>query len=201
MDRYYKGQILAFKYDNPTSNIISCYMGHYYTHVGIVTKVRNNEVMIQEAMGTFRLEKYKQKGLFSKIRFFLKTRKLFGGQVSTNTYTIEFLDSLYDGCRLKVMDFRVPTNSKFDDLISKYEGIPYDYLSVFNLAVRKISLLFNRSERSIENTAKRMFCSEHCMRILVLLKGLNMLEQLNKTDAEQVTPQDISNLFDKIKYR
>ena len=194
-----EGQVLNFKYNNPVSNTISSLMGDYWTHTAIIYKVEGDNIEIIEAMGTYRDEKYNPKGIYKKIKFLLKIKQLFSGKVNINTYSREFLSRLHKENRLKIMDFKADTSNLVLKL-NAYQNIPYDYFGVFNIGIKKILSLFGKTYSGDIESSKKLFCSELVGRYLNDTTNFNILDLANKKSFEEVRPQDISLVYDKLKF-
>jgi len=192
------GVVLNFKYDNPVSNTIGSIMAHYWTHTGIVVKVQENDIYVLEALGTYREDKYKPSG-FSLV-FLSKIRTLFGGKVTVNKYPRSYLSKLHSENKLKVMDFKMKTDSEFADLVTHYNNKPYDYFGAFTIGLKRLLKFFGRNYQNDKNTLNKLFCSELAARFLHDLTDFDVLKLANKESFEEISPQDISLIYDKLKF-
>jgi len=201
--KYY--QVLNFRHNNPISKTISTVMGHYWTHSGIVVDIRGDEIGVLEALGTYRDEKYEPKGIYKKFKFLFKIKILFSGKTAVNYYKKTFLERLFEEKRLKVMDFNIdPKNIVYNRpllILQEYIGLPYDYFSVFSIGIIRILSLFGKNYENHTKTAKKLFCSELVARIIKKYTNYNVLEELGYSSYEEVTPQDISILYHKLKVK
>ena len=196
-----KGNILNFSYDNPVSNTIKTVMGHYWSHTGIVVKVEGDHVHILEAMGTYREEKYVPRGFFSKFKFLWNLNQLFGGKVSVNVYSKIQLTRLLTQNKLKIMDFKLDSESTaFEGLVKYYENAPYDYFGAFRIGIKRVLKFFGRTYSSDKETLKSLFCSELGARFIIALSDIDFMKMVNKETPEDVAPQDISLVYDRLRY-
>jgi len=194
------GNVLNFKYNNPVSNTISSFMGDYWTHSAIIVQIKENDIYLFEALGTYKNEKYKPSGIYKKFKFLLKVKSLFSGRVNINKYNKNSLIKLLDENKLKVMHFKINDFSNFNTDVTLYNHKQYDYFSTLSIAIKRLFSLFGKNYTNDKKTTEKLFCSELVGRILNNSTKFNILELANKKSFEELTPQDLSLVYDKLKY-
>lgn len=187
-----KGMVLNFRNNNIFARTIQMGMGHYYSHSAWVRNIKGTKVYIQEALGS-------------------KTKR-----VTTTEYSVRDINQLFKENRLHVMDFRIQPDARFENYCKLLEGVPYDYYAIGELAIARLMALFGLNpERFLEwsifgkakmklnpyfSSEKRVDCSEAIARGIAKLTHINVLEVLGVDKFEQVTPQLISVLYEKLKH-
>ena len=194
-----KGVVLNFKHNNPVSNAISSVLGNYWTHSGIIVNIQGDKVFIMEAIGTYNDDRFNQKGFKATLRFIARIKEMFGGKVLINSYDKKYLSLLHDQNKIKVLDFNIDTKY-LDDQVTQYKGTKYDYFGAFSIGIKRVFSLFGKNYTNHKNTTKKLFCSELCARMIDINSEFNILKSTNRKSFEEVSPQDLSLAYDKLKY-
>ena len=97
------------------------------------------------------------------------------------------------------MDFGIKNNKEFRNYVNESEGKPYDYFNTFFMLITRVLSIFGINFDRDRKTAKKLFCSELVGRGLNCFCKIDVLKELKKNSFEDVTPQDISNLYNKLK--
>lgn len=192
MDINFKaGQVINFKNRGFFSKTIAMGLGNYWTHTGWIHTVKGDKILIQEALGS-------------------KTKK-----VTINEYSRQTLVEKFEKGELKIMDFGIKPNEKFYTYAVIIDGLPYDYYAILELAVARLLTLFGINpskflEFSVFNrvrmklnpyftTKKKVDCSEAISRGIAKLTMIDVIAELKVDKFEQVTPQLVSVLYDRLK--
>jgi len=169
------GQIILMRGDKIINRAIQMGMGNYWSHAGWIVGSDQKHIYIQEAKGT-------------------KTK------VVTNKYLKKDIYDRYNNNILGVFDFKIRPNSQFYNLVRDSEDKKYDYLSIILHFFRRIKRLFKKkNNKLIYETENIVSCSELIARNLSKLKSFEILTILNKKSFEQIKPQDLANLHDKLQ--
>jgi len=186
---YKIGQVLNFKSNSFFSKSISMGLGHYWTHSAWIVDVKENIITIQEADS-----KRFKRVIYSK-------------------YTKAQLNDLVAQNRLKIMDFGINNDVKFQNYYISIDGRPYDFYSVSELGFARIISFFGLNAQNWlglkflngfkklfgrENNAKRLDCAEAIGRGIQQITRIDILYYSNQKVFDFVTPQDLSNVYDRL---
>lgn len=168
------GDVVFFRSDSIISKLISIYNLRYYgemgfTHVGIITKVEKDKVLIHEALSNG----------------FVKTKK--NGKL--NYYNNDYILKQMEEGSMDVLSTKLKLKNVYKTS-EKYIGRPYAWFDIFGIA---LSFLFNFKFTKLTG-ADKLICSEAVSRILfdASNKKINLSEEFNKP-YDLIAPQDIYN--------
>ena len=169
------GQVITFRGKKILNRIIQIGMGHYYSHAAWIVGMDGSKILIQEA-----------KGLTNRV--------------STNVYERSWILQQLDDNQIKIMDFKIRPNENFHQFVKEQEGKKYDYLTNLIHIWTRIRRLLGKSKVEIPyDTKDTVNCSEMIARGIAHTTGINVLDVLNKKYYDQVTPQGLSNLHDRMQ--
>lgn len=188
------GQIINFRYEDRFSTAISTILGHYWTHTAIVVKVDpDGGIYLMEAIGN---AKGKEKSLKSVIKnIFSKSTQ----DIVISKYSRDFLSNMHKTNKIKIMDFKFAVDNDFSDFITINKNKTYDYLGAFKLFLKRLFYFFGKEYSNDIKTTEKLICSELAARLLDKMTDFNILKLANKKTYEEITPQDISLIYDKLK--
>jgi hypothetical protein len=155
-------KIIFFNWDSVYGKLIRFATGSKWTHVGIIASEDSENVICFEALN---------KGLTKTV------------------YSQEHIKRLEEQgvVSIKTVSLRT-TPEKLVRACEKYEGAPYDWLSIFNIGFH---FLFGKYALTFGGP-RMVICSEFVARVLYELSngGINFEEEYNKR-FDFVTPADI----------
>lgn len=169
------GQVIVFRGDKLSNRLIQMGMGNYWSHVGWIVTADNKYVYIQEA-------------------------KAGKNRVVTTRFSRHELHAKYDANLIKVLDFKIKSNSAFYNVVRKNNQKKYDHVANLTHLIQRILRLLGKKELDLNYTTESFVnCSEMIARSLYVLKNYPILELLNKKRFDQIKPQGIVLLHDKLE--
>ena len=166
-------KIIFFDWDTFYGRVIKDVTNSDWSHVGIISDETETQYVVHEALN---------KGLVKQ--FYDKT----------------FIDSkIKDGtCAIRELYCFEVTEDVFKKICQKYEGTPYDWLSIIHIG---ISIFLRNIYLNWSSSARAVICSEFVSRVLFeASKGnINLPKISKKKEHDTITPQDIWIYFQNMK--
>jgi hypothetical protein len=157
-----KVKIIFFSWDTFYGKLIKWHTGSKWTHIGMVAEERENgDLIVFEAVN---------KGLVKSV------------------YDKAWLGRLEAEGIIMIKTVNVPNSEALYDICEKYEGTPYDWVSIINIGwyaiFGKVALNFSGP--------KALICSEFVSRVLydISASKIDFQKEYNKS-FDLVTPADI----------
>jgi len=154
-------KIIFFSWDNIFSKLIQLKSGSKWSHIGIAFE-NVDSYIVYEAIN---------KGLVK------------------SSYSKDFINAKVDEGIIAIKDVKViESKRQCIDTCDKYEGAPYDFLSIFNIG---FYYLFGKYALNFKG-AKSLICSEFVARVLYEVSDnyIDFTKEYNK-DYDYIEPADI----------
>ena len=155
-------KIAFFSWDSFYSNAVKIATGSKWSHVGIVSQEHSNGYTIHEALN---------KGLVK------------------NFYSHEYMDTLVREGTMVIKEVNLRTTPAiFREVCERYEGLPYDWVSIINIGA---FIILGKPILNLSGP-RAVICSEYVARVLYECsnKGIDFSKEYNKR-FDFVTPADM----------